>query len=79
MSSEQSKLATAVRNSATHQCVFTPWDGFDLAYRDGVLHKVSALSSQYDRQHMPVALRVEELPGMSDEEIWVRVMGGITR
>jgi hypothetical protein len=68
-------LATAVRNAATGQCIFTPLDNFELAYRDGQLCRVSPNSSQYERQHMPMGLRVEELPGMSDDEIWLRVMG----
>lgn len=68
-------LATAVRNAATGQCIFTPLDGLELVFRDGQLCRVSPNSSQFERQHMPIGLRVEELPGMSDDEIWKRVMG----
>lgn len=68
-------LATAVRNAATGQCIFTPLDGLELAFRDGQLCRVSPSTSQYERYHTPIALRVEELPGLSDDEIWKRVMG----
>ena len=68
-------LATAVRNAATGQCIFTPLDNLELAFRDGQLCRVSPSTSQYERQHTSVGLRVEELPGMSDDEIWKRVMG----
>lgn len=68
-------LATAVRNAATGQCIFTPIDGLELAFRDGQLCRVSPSTSQYDRYHTPIGLRVEELSGMSDDEIWKRVMG----
>jgi hypothetical protein len=68
-------LATAVRNAATSQTIFVAWDNFELCYRDGQLCRVTPNTSQYDRYFTPVGLRVEELPGMSDEEIWKRVMG----
>jgi len=67
-------LATAVRNAATHQCIFTV-DGSEYAYIDGALYRVTPGTSQFQRGYAPVSLRVEELFGMSDEDIWVRVMG----
>jgi hypothetical protein len=75
MSNERSALATAVRNMATSQCIFMPYDGLDLAYRDGALCKVVQLSSLHEPQCALLPLRVEELPGMSDDEIWQRVIG----
>ena len=75
MSNERAVLATAVRNAATGQCIFTPIDGLDLAYRNGVLCKVAQVSSLQEPLCAPLPLRVEELAGMSDDEIWQRVIG----
>lgn len=72
---QRALLATAVRNAATTQCVFVPWEGLELAYRDGQLHKITPNTSQYERGYIPLNLRAEELPGMSDNAIWKRVMG----
>lgn len=71
----QVALATAVRNAATSQCIFLPWSGCELAFRDGALYRVTPNTSQYDRQYGAPLLRVEELIGMADDEIWQRVMG----
>ncbi len=75
MNKEKLALATAVRNMATSQCIFTPIDGLDLAYRDGTLCKVVQFSSLHEPYCAPLSLRIEELPGMSDDEIWKRVVG----
>jgi hypothetical protein len=72
---QRARLATAVRNACTHQCVFTPWPGLEFAFRDGALHQVTANAAYDRRAYGPALLRVEELIGMDDDEIWVRVMG----
>jgi hypothetical protein len=71
-------LATAIRNAATHQCIFTVWDGFEMAFVDGALHRVTPNASQFQRGYAPIPLRVEELFVMSDDDIWARVMGDVS-
>jgi hypothetical protein len=73
---QRARLATAVRNAATTQCVFTPWPGCELAFRDGTLYQMVPGTSQYQRHYTTPLLRIEELIGMSDDEIWAKVMGG---
>lgn len=76
MDQQRALFATTVRNASTHQCIFTPMSGLEFAYQDGTLYRVTANASSFQRGYTEALLRVEELPGMSDEEIWKRVMGG---
>jgi hypothetical protein len=73
---QRMRLATAVRNAATTQCIFSPWPGCELAFRDGALYQMVPGTSQYQRQYVAPLLRIEELIGMSDDEIWAKIMGG---
>ncbi len=73
---QRALFATAVRNASTHQCIFTPITGLEFAYQGGALYRVTPGTSHFQRGYTEACLRVEELPGMSDDELWRRVMGG---